>query len=82
MVVTCPGPMMPSRCTSPASRIARVAGGVSLCRLKTKKLSSFSCSARRIEAAIVGAVVSKPTPSMATGLSGFLRARSSASRLE
>ncbi len=35
MVVTWPGPMTPSNARSPASRMARVAGGVNLCRLRT-----------------------------------------------
>ncbi len=79
MVVTWPGPMTPSSATAPESRMARVAGGVILWVLKTKKFSIPSAFALSTAEATIGAVVSKPTPRKITGCSGFWRAIFSAS---
>ena len=79
MVETCPGRMNPSMCVCGSPAIARSAGGVVLWAQKTEKFLRLCACASRMAAAIVGVVVSKPTPMKMTSLPGLSCASESAS---
>ena len=79
MAATCPGHKKPSTWKSGASIRARRAGSVRLSRQSTEKLEMPSSAAASIQAAVPGAVVSKPTPRKTTSAEGLDRAAASAS---
>jgi len=76
-----PGQIKPSR-LAPSFIIASIAGGISLCVLKRKKLLIFSFAACFIVTALPGAVVSKPIPKKIIFLPEFNLAISRASNPE
>ena len=82
MVETWPGRMKPSMRVCGSLAIAHSAGGVVLWTLRTEKFCRSRACASRIAAAMVGVVVSNPTPMKMTGRPGFSRAMVRASRGE
>ncbi len=79
MTATWPGMMNPSILFSPRSNSASMAGGHTLWQLYTEKFSGHPfCSGTQVD----GAVVSNPTPTNTSGLSGASAAIRTASSIE
>ena len=82
MTLTWPGHRKPSIAAFPSSSNAVIAGTTSLCAASTVKFSIPRRSASRTAAAVAGAVVSNPTATNATCLSGNFSARRTADNAE